>query len=524
AVLQHAEELRLEIDADLRDLVEEERAARGPLEASRPYRDRAREGPLLVAEELALEHTLGEGIAVDRHERLAHPLAPVVEQARDELFPGSALALDQHARAARGDPSDECQELLGARTLRDHGLGGVAVPHLLAEVAILARQAGELERAADGRPEVVVVERLGHVVESALPHGRHGRGNRAVGGQQDDGEVRPACAEAPQELDTVHLGHPPVGDDDVSRALLERRQRRRAARAGLALVAGAAERRGDDAGDARLVVDDEDAGPHRAHAAIRATGSCTVKRAPPPGRSPTTIRPPCASTISLATARPRPVPRGRVVKKGSKMRSRSSCGTPGPESVTASSTAPSFTRAPSVISPPRGTASAALARSPRRTWQRRSGSAQAGGSAGDSSRANRTCLAVSSSAASRRARSKSSPGDTDRGSTWSGRAKARSEFTRFASRSISAMMKADARSASASAGVFASARPWAAERMTASGFRTSCAIAAASCPSAASFSLCASRARAAPIASLCDRMTAAASRWRRWASTVQPTR
>src|SRR5437899_3120365 len=151
----------------------------------------AREGPLLVAEALALEHTLGEGLAVDRHERLAHPLAPVVEQARDELLPGPALALDQHARAARGDPSDECQELLGARTLRDHGLGGVAVPNLLAEVAILARQAGELERAADGRPEVVVVERLGPVVEGALPHGRHGRGNRAAGGQPADGEGRP---------------------------------------------------------------------------------------------------------------------------------------------------------------------------------------------------------------------------------------------------------------------------------------------------------------------------------------------
>jgi hypothetical protein len=52
--------------------------------------------------------------------------------------------------------------------------------------------------------------------------------------------------------------------------------------------------------------------------------------------------------------------------------------------------------------------------------------------------------------------------------------------------------------------------------MTASGVRTSCAIAVASCPSAASFSLCASRARVVASASVCAWMVAAAtrSRWR----------
>src|SRR5205814_2316138 len=100
----------------------------------------------------------------------------------------------------------------------------------------------------------------------------------------------------------------------VGAALLEGGERRLAAGARLALVAGAAQRRGDHLRHALLVVDDEDA---RGHAAA---GRRSVKRAPPPVRSPTSIRPPCASTIWRATARPRPVPRGRVVKKGSKMR------------------------------------------------------------------------------------------------------------------------------------------------------------------------------------------------------------
>src|SRR5207237_8574613 len=97
---------------------------------------------------------------------------------------------------------------------------------------------------------------------------------------------------------------------------------RGAARGLLALVPGAAERRGDDACHALLVVDDDDAGLHAAIAESRAGGSRTVSRAPPPGRSPASMRPPCASTTWRATARPRPMPRGRGVKNGSKARAR----------------------------------------------------------------------------------------------------------------------------------------------------------------------------------------------------------
>ena len=62
ALLEDAQELRLDVRAHLADLVEEERAAVGALEAAGPRRDGAGEGALLVAEELALEHALGEGL------------------------------------------------------------------------------------------------------------------------------------------------------------------------------------------------------------------------------------------------------------------------------------------------------------------------------------------------------------------------------------------------------------------------------------------------------------------------------
>src|SRR5206468_4028944 len=50
------------------------------------------------------------------------------------------------------------------------------------------------------------------------------------------------------------------------------------------------------------------------------------------------IEPPCSSTALRAIARPRPVPADLVEKYGSKMRGRSSGGTPGPLSSTETTT------------------------------------------------------------------------------------------------------------------------------------------------------------------------------------------
>ena len=69
ALLQRAQELHLEVQRQLADLVEEERAAVGDLELARARRDGAGEGALHVAEELTLDEVLGDGAAVDDDER-----------------------------------------------------------------------------------------------------------------------------------------------------------------------------------------------------------------------------------------------------------------------------------------------------------------------------------------------------------------------------------------------------------------------------------------------------------------------
>ena len=70
-LLQHAQELRLRGRRHLADFVEEQRAAVRQLERALPPRDGARERALLVAEQLGFEQGVGNGGAVERHERLS---------------------------------------------------------------------------------------------------------------------------------------------------------------------------------------------------------------------------------------------------------------------------------------------------------------------------------------------------------------------------------------------------------------------------------------------------------------------
>jgi hypothetical protein len=142
-----------------------------------------------------------------------------------------------------------------------------------------------------------------------------------------------------------------------------------------------------------------------------------------------------------------------------------------------------------------------------------------------SRRTRRRRFASSSGAASISAWSKSALTGTGRGVSRGGRAKLSSEVMTLVRRSISATMKSLARRVAESASRGSpSATLWADERITASAFRASWAIAAASCPRAASFSACASLARTAATASICARIIAAASRSRRRASRTRPKR
>jgi hypothetical protein len=158
-------------EAHLTDLVEEDRALVGELEAALSHGHRAGERPLLVTEQLGLEQRLRERGARDLHHRPAAAIRVVVERLRDELFSGAALAGDEDGRVRLRDLADGLVHLLHRRGVADDALGlheraDLVAQHfdLLGEILVIE---GALHRVRD----LVELERLGDVVERPELHG-----------------------------------------------------------------------------------------------------------------------------------------------------------------------------------------------------------------------------------------------------------------------------------------------------------------------------------------------------------------
>ena len=100
ALLEHAEQLRLERKRELAHLVQEQRAPVGLFEAARVGGGGAGERALFVPEELGFLESLGDRGAVDRYEDLVAPRAVGVDGVGDELLADPALALHEHRHFA----------------------------------------------------------------------------------------------------------------------------------------------------------------------------------------------------------------------------------------------------------------------------------------------------------------------------------------------------------------------------------------------------------------------------------------
>ena len=136
-----------------------------------------------------------------------------------------------------------------------------------------------------------------------------------------------------QDREAVHPGHAQVGDHDVEAPGGEPSQRLAAVLGAHHGVAVELQHLDDHLAELRLVVRHQ----HARHGLLPRPprGGCAA-RTSPPGRSRSTSSrvPPWRATIRLAMARPSPRPPARPDAKGSKRRSRSSAGTPGPSSST----------------------------------------------------------------------------------------------------------------------------------------------------------------------------------------------
>ena len=172
ARLEHAQQLGLQAERHVGDLVEEERAAVGELEAPDAVGLGVGEGALHVAEQLALEDALREPAGVHRHERpatrattrawsacatmpLPVPFSPVISTLASE-GPTRAIELQHRLHGRRlGDERRRAGPVGAQRAVL--GLEPLAAP----------QRAPELDLGAQGREQALVLPGLLHEVAGA---------------------------------------------------------------------------------------------------------------------------------------------------------------------------------------------------------------------------------------------------------------------------------------------------------------------------------------------------------------------
>ena len=119
ALLQHAQQLHLQRGGHVADFVEKERTAIRGLEQAFLIFHRAGERAALMTEKRALEQVVVECRAVLNDERLLRAWPVIVDGARDQLFAGAALAVNEHGRFALHDLREELHHFAHCRRITD---------------------------------------------------------------------------------------------------------------------------------------------------------------------------------------------------------------------------------------------------------------------------------------------------------------------------------------------------------------------------------------------------------------------
>ena len=114
-LFQYAQKLRLQVELQLPNLIEEDRSALGLLEEPFFSGLRVREGTFLVAKEFALDQGPRNRCQVDCHKRVVPSIRSIVNGLGDQILAGSALPLQQDRRGLAGSDLPRQRECLPHR-------------------------------------------------------------------------------------------------------------------------------------------------------------------------------------------------------------------------------------------------------------------------------------------------------------------------------------------------------------------------------------------------------------------------
>ena len=144
-----------------------------------------RERAALVAEQLDIQHALGEHGAV-RLDHRTDASRQTMNRAREQRLARARLAGDQHRRIGRRDALEQREHRVHRRVLRDDFGRRVDARQPRLQIAILARELMLLPRAPHEDVDLGHAIRLRHVVVRAELHRVDRRLDRAVAGDDDD--------------------------------------------------------------------------------------------------------------------------------------------------------------------------------------------------------------------------------------------------------------------------------------------------------------------------------------------------
>ncbi|EXI73003.1 MAG: hypothetical protein AW07_02935 [Candidatus Accumulibacter sp. SK-11] len=184
-LLQESQQLCLQVVRQITDLVEHQRTVVGRLDLARRRLAGTRKGPLLVAEELALQEVVGNRRAVDGNEALATPRRRLVQPTREQLLAGTALTEQQHGRIGDSDALDRPADAQQIRVAGDHPRHRIRLLHRL-QPFVLLLQFVQPVSPLDRQAEHFDLERLGEEVIGT--EGDRAQGVRPVvlAGEHDD--------------------------------------------------------------------------------------------------------------------------------------------------------------------------------------------------------------------------------------------------------------------------------------------------------------------------------------------------
>src|SRR5205809_2315644 len=137
SLLQHPQQLDLQVHRQVADLVEEDGAAVGELKSSDLALYGAGERALLVPEQLAFHQAGGDRPAVHRHEGPFPAAAEAVDAARNQLLAGARFPEDEDARVGRRDLLDLAEHRRERGTPADEVLEPLLCLDLFMQVDVL---------------------------------------------------------------------------------------------------------------------------------------------------------------------------------------------------------------------------------------------------------------------------------------------------------------------------------------------------------------------------------------------------